>query len=49
MHMQLDPGSFPSGAYKIEWQNLSLTVPEPATAGMLAGGFGLLLRRRRRS
>lgn len=49
MHMQIDPGAFgTSGAYTIQWQNLSLTVPEPGSMALAAAGCGLLALRRRK-
>lgn len=47
MHMQLDPSSY-SGQYTVEWQDLSLVVPEPAGLAALAGGLGMLVSLRRR-
>lgn len=49
MHMELDPGGFgTSGAYTVEWQDLSL-VPEPSSFALLGvGGVALALIRRRR-
>lgn len=47
MHMQLDPSAY-SGQYTVEWQDLSLVVPEPAGLIALAGGLGMLISLRRR-
>ncbi len=49
MHMQMDPGQFNNTTYTVEWQNLSLIVPEPSSILLLSlGTLGILTRRRDR-
>jgi hypothetical protein len=47
MHMQLDPSGY-GGRYTVEWQDLSLIVPEPGSMLLVASGLGLLVCVRRR-
>jgi hypothetical protein len=47
IHLELDPGSF-TGLYDLQYQNLALVVPEPATMTLVAlGALTLLIARRR--
>jgi hypothetical protein len=47
IHLELDPGSF-SGLYDLQFQNLVLEVPEPATMALVGiGALTLVIARRR--
>ena len=47
IHLELDPGGF-SGVYDLQYENLALVVPEPATMTLIGlGALGLLIARRR--
>src|ERR1035438_2647 len=47
IHLECDPGSF-AGVYDLQFQNLVVTVPEPATMTLVGlGVLGLVIARRR--